>query len=472
MADEGEATEVIRAAGGLLWRQEGDRCKLAVVHRARHGGDRTLPKGKLQPDESWEQAAVREVQEETGCRVRLGQFAGSVSYLVEGVPKVVLFWNMTVSGKCTFTPSEEVQKLEWWPVEKATRRLDYEGERALVAESAMLCATGLSLRSRIQGWCSAIRRIWRRSACKRLASSHAAYSIELEHFVKQCQVAKIEDLLWADAALKLLDRVQQALDDADIALGWRCFNTARCMELYGLAQLESGQLQLESRAQAVLREADEKLGSWRRKAVKDILEDQQEGKGQLKSGLIADQVYQASQLVHGHHNNVYRRLGIIGRQLGILSIVALLAVVCWVLLAPALDGNGPPEVEQGNHSAEAQMDSQDSPGSLAQLNNRAILASVALFGIMGASMSGIVSLARNSAQDRIPQQLLSSWFTLTRPVVGALSASAIYVFLTSNLLAIGGMLSLGLILAVSFAAGFSERLVTRAVEQVATSSAS
>lgn len=132
MGDKSDVPTVIRAAGGLVWRKVGGRKELAVIQRTRYGGDRTLPKGKLEPGESWQEAALREVQEEIQCQARLGRFAGSVIYPVDGVPKVVLFWNMTLVGDCSFVPSDEVDALQWLSTEEALKTLDYEGERALV----------------------------------------------------------------------------------------------------------------------------------------------------------------------------------------------------------------------------------------------------------------------------------------------------------------------------------------------------
>ena len=60
------------AAGGLVVRDRGDGPELAVVHRPRYD-DWSLPKGKLEPRGGWEQAALREVEEETGLRCELGR---------------------------------------------------------------------------------------------------------------------------------------------------------------------------------------------------------------------------------------------------------------------------------------------------------------------------------------------------------------------------------------------------------------
>jgi 8-oxo-dGTP pyrophosphatase MutT (NUDIX family) len=130
MCTEDTSTD-IKAAGGLVWREIDGQPRLAVVHRASYD-DWSLPKGKLKPGEDFTAAALREVQEETGCTVRLGQQAGIVRYRVNGMSKEVRFWHMFVEGECQFTPSSEVDRLEWLSVEEALNRLDYPGEKAIV----------------------------------------------------------------------------------------------------------------------------------------------------------------------------------------------------------------------------------------------------------------------------------------------------------------------------------------------------
>ena len=125
---------MIEAAGGLLWRDGPSGTQIAVVYRSRYG-DWTLPKGKLKRGEPWHQAALREVKEETGCDAALGEFAGSVSYLVDGSPKIVLYWHMHLEGECEFEPSEEVQKVVWLSPVEALQRLDYRAERQLLKEA-------------------------------------------------------------------------------------------------------------------------------------------------------------------------------------------------------------------------------------------------------------------------------------------------------------------------------------------------
>jgi 8-oxo-dGTP diphosphatase len=125
---------LIRAAGGLVWRDGPDDHELAVIHRPRHR-DWSLPKGKLDPGESFRVAAVREVVEETGCAARPRGFAGFTFYLAKRRPKVVLYWHMDVEHEGPFTPNDEVDRLEWLSPADALARLDHAGERRLVARA-------------------------------------------------------------------------------------------------------------------------------------------------------------------------------------------------------------------------------------------------------------------------------------------------------------------------------------------------
>jgi 8-oxo-dGTP diphosphatase len=122
---------VVMAAGGLLVRDVGGGRRLAVIHRARHG-DWTLPKGKVDPGETLQQAALREVLEETGWPARLTAFAGAFGYMAKGAPKIVAFWMMEPAGEGAFAPSEEVAELVWLAPEEAVGRLDHGPEREIV----------------------------------------------------------------------------------------------------------------------------------------------------------------------------------------------------------------------------------------------------------------------------------------------------------------------------------------------------
>ena len=134
MTQKGRKGEpVIFAAGGIVWKETPKGCKVALIHRSRYN-DWSLPKGKLIGQESWEEAAIREVKEETGCDVRITGFAGSVSYQVKGIAKIVLFFTMESVSESAFTDSSEVKEVVWLSREEALGKMDYEGERALLSK--------------------------------------------------------------------------------------------------------------------------------------------------------------------------------------------------------------------------------------------------------------------------------------------------------------------------------------------------
>ncbi|HET8755599.1 MAG TPA: NUDIX hydrolase [Solirubrobacteraceae bacterium] len=123
----------VKAAGGVVWRR-GDRgIEVVLVHRPRYD-DWAFPKGKLDPGESWEDAALREVEEETGLRCRLGDELPPTSYRdPKGRAKVVRYWRMEpLAGE--FVPSKEVDELRWVSPDDARSLLSYEHDRALLRE--------------------------------------------------------------------------------------------------------------------------------------------------------------------------------------------------------------------------------------------------------------------------------------------------------------------------------------------------
>jgi 8-oxo-dGTP diphosphatase len=125
--------DVVRGAGGILLRQAPDgRHEVALVHRPVRG-DWSLPKGKLDPGESYESCALREVLEETGYRCRLMSFVGFTEYRDRrGRPKVVGYWIMEVLGG-DFVVSHEVDELRWLVLDVASGLLTYDRDRELLA---------------------------------------------------------------------------------------------------------------------------------------------------------------------------------------------------------------------------------------------------------------------------------------------------------------------------------------------------
>ncbi len=121
-----------RRRAGWSSAAQADLLEIVVVHRPLHE-DWSFPKGKLEPGETFELAALREVREETGMACRLLRFIGHTEYVDrKGRPKAVAYWVMAAEGGF-FTPNSEVDELRWLSIESATRLLSYPRDQELAA---------------------------------------------------------------------------------------------------------------------------------------------------------------------------------------------------------------------------------------------------------------------------------------------------------------------------------------------------
>ena len=114
----------LEAAGGVVVRDG----QVLLVHRPRYD-DWTLPKGKLDLGESFVDAALREVEEETGLRCTVGRELPASEYEVNGHPKIVRYWLMEPVGEAPFEPNEETDELRWLTRDEALALLSYERDR-------------------------------------------------------------------------------------------------------------------------------------------------------------------------------------------------------------------------------------------------------------------------------------------------------------------------------------------------------
>jgi 8-oxo-dGTP diphosphatase len=116
----------VRAAGGVVLDADG---RVVLVHRPKYD-DWSLPKGKLDPDETFEQAALREVEEETGLVCRPVRELPSTEYRDQkGRPKLVRYWLLRVESDLGFVPGDEVDELRRLPPEEALALLTYDRDR-------------------------------------------------------------------------------------------------------------------------------------------------------------------------------------------------------------------------------------------------------------------------------------------------------------------------------------------------------
>ena len=120
-------SEQIHAAGGVVVRDG----QVLLVHRPRYD-DWTFPKGKLNAGESFADAALREVEEETGVRCSLGRELQATLYDVGGRPKIVRYWLMTPLSEAVFEANEETDGVRWLSPADAAALLSYPRDRELL----------------------------------------------------------------------------------------------------------------------------------------------------------------------------------------------------------------------------------------------------------------------------------------------------------------------------------------------------
>jgi 8-oxo-dGTP pyrophosphatase MutT (NUDIX family) len=144
------------SAGGLVYRRRAGGCEVVLAGR-RHAQSGTLvwtiPKGHLEPGESSEAAAVREVREETGIEATVEDRLGDVTYWFARrdereravrIFKRVRFFLMRATGGRFSDRDAEMDAVRWFSLAEAERTLAFENERALVRRAGELVAAARS----------------------------------------------------------------------------------------------------------------------------------------------------------------------------------------------------------------------------------------------------------------------------------------------------------------------------------------
>jgi 8-oxo-dGTP diphosphatase len=131
----------VRAGGGVVRRRSKNGVtQYGLVHRPRYD-DWSLPKGKVDPGETDEEAALREVEEETGVRSRLGPELESIRYRDrKDRLKQVRYWLMEpVDGNVPkFRPNNEIDDVRWCSAADAGKLLSHDHDRKLIRDAEAL----------------------------------------------------------------------------------------------------------------------------------------------------------------------------------------------------------------------------------------------------------------------------------------------------------------------------------------------
>ena len=423
------SAQVDPGAGGVVWRRRRLRWHIALVERRPRNGEPaewSLPKGHIEPPETPKDAALREVAEEVGWRAAIVRELEPLRYKPTGPERRIRMWEMRAVSKISGGSAEEnpageqILAADWVRPEHAIARLTHDEQARFLAASLPGQNAG---RRRPLWWGYARRR-------ERLRASLDVYEAELRSRSDPTTIA-----------LELIgDARRQVATRGDIDTGWMFLVAAQRQEILTMDPSE-----VASRRQALVAETDAKLqNSWRGTAIRKLLvaeerdADQDAPQEQDEKRRLAE----ATRLRDEYSDNVYRRLAHTREQLTILGVIAF--VVTTALLAllttSAIPSSGTPEQP------------------LAFLG-------VALFGALGGAFSGAISLMRaiDTTRTTIPQVLSSGFTTIMRPVVGTVGAIAAYTFLGAGLFT-GVDVEGGY--AVAFAAGFSERLVSRVAESL------
>lgn len=231
------------------------------------------------------------------------------------------------------------------------------------------------------------------------------------------------------SALSMVDQAQTALDGGKVDQAWLTYDAARRLEI---ESFDDKRLALH--AASLLEESKKLTSKWRRRAIGRILEKPTEVKpASLRKAMeIRDQDLE----------NLHFKVSFFANQLEFLSSIAAGFVGLIVLLAY-------------NGAFSSQLD----PGDWIRL------IVVICYGAVGGTVSTMLSLTPKGIEPRIPVQIITGTLALARPILGATMAVAVDAFWRIGLITINAPPGFDYI-AISFAAGFSDRLLLSAISKI------
>jgi uncharacterized membrane protein len=282
-----------------------------------------------------------------------------------------------------------------------------------------------------------VPRFWRSPDDERLAGAVAQTWLTLDHQI-QSGGRLVPSAPWARTALRLLLQAEACLASRDLDTGWIALMAAQ------RAMLEDpADPQRILRVATTLRREANKVTGWRAKAIEDLLCDND---GELLPGLTKEpqRVIDALALRDDQAHTISFRIRLRRRHLLQLFTVLCLGVALCLILSYF--------------------------GLMSEpFNDTKQVASVILFGTLGAGLSVSQGLLTAGVAERIPAQQIGAFMVWMRPTIGAVAALVAFAILHANssLRIFAWNTSDPVVVnVISFAAGFSERFITGAIERI------
>ena len=130
------------SAGGVVFRRAGSKIQIAIVS-VKPSLRWQLPKGIVDPGETPEFTAVREVKEEAGIETELLRLIETIEYWYQRVQygrriryhKFVHFYLLRYQSGDVANHDHEIDESRWVSVEQATEMLAFKSERGVVEKA-------------------------------------------------------------------------------------------------------------------------------------------------------------------------------------------------------------------------------------------------------------------------------------------------------------------------------------------------
>jgi 8-oxo-dGTP pyrophosphatase MutT (NUDIX family) len=132
------------SAGGVVYRRADEGIEVVLASRRTRKGQLAwgLAKGGIELGETKEEAAIREVREETGMTAEIEADLGDTKYMYVWdeirIRKTVHFFLMRHTGGDVDDRDDEMEEIRWFPLERAIKRAAYRGERDMLVKASEL----------------------------------------------------------------------------------------------------------------------------------------------------------------------------------------------------------------------------------------------------------------------------------------------------------------------------------------------